>query len=328
MPPQQARGSEPEGIVRFSIITPTLNRAERLAQAIQSANHQSVAPFEHIIVDGGSTDGTHDLLASFPNLTLISGPDAGLYDAINKGIRLAQGEVIVLLNDDDLLLPNALGVARRALDNDPLADMFAGQVVVKQEGGHGPPVLIGSARLRELNPRAHAAGTNLFNARFFRRHVFDRVGTFDIRYLASADTEFLGRCFLAGVTVASVEEPVYQYTVHSGAITFHGEPLAEPLIAERIEIARDHLSAPIDRAAHSYWRRWLWWWTFYRAIRWGSLGRWAAFGRLVKEEPTGVADFVVQCGWHLTTRAERRGRPVRHDSDGQLASEDRPIANE
>lgn len=293
--------------MRFSIITPTFNRVGRLARAIQSVIDQSFPAFEHIVVDGGSTDGTGELLATFPHLTVISEPDEGLYDAINKGIRAADGDVIVILNDDDVLLPVALEVAHQALQKDRSADTFAGQVMVAQDHDDRP-VRIGSARLLRMNPRAQVAGTNLFNGRFFRRRIFERVGLFDSRYRASADTEFLGRCFLAGVTVTYVEQPVYQYTIHPDALTFHGGALEEEFIVERMDIAEDHLSMARDDTARRYWRRWMWWWTFYRAVRWGSRRTWTDFGRLVKAEPAGVPDFLLQCAWHALTRSERRGR--------------------
>lgn len=296
--------------VTFSVITPTLDRAEQLAQAIASVNDQSVAPLEHIIVDGGSTDGTHQVLAGFPHLKVISEPDQGLYDAINKGIRIAQGDVLVFLNDDDILLPDALEAALNAFAASPWADTFAGRVVVGPEDPTLAPVVIGSPRLQRMNPRAHTSGTNLFNARFFRRDVFDRVGLFDSRYVASADTEFLGRCFLANVSVVPVASPVYRYVVHAGALTFHGNRLSEELIRERIEIAKDRVDSTDSIRTTRYWRRWLWWWTFYRALRWGSASRWTEFGQLVREDPLGSFDFIAQCFWHAATRRERHGRSI------------------
>jgi len=66
---------------------------------------QHYGPFEHIVMDGGSTDGTLELLASYPHLRVVSRPDQGLYDALNKGIALARGEIIAQLNTDDMFEP-------------------------------------------------------------------------------------------------------------------------------------------------------------------------------------------------------------------------------
>ncbi len=83
-----------------------------IGQAVGSVIKQNYFPVEHIIVDGGSTDGTLDLLAQFPHLKVVSGPDNGMYDALNKGLKLAHGEIIGFLNTDDLYAPGALEAGR------------------------------------------------------------------------------------------------------------------------------------------------------------------------------------------------------------------------
>ena len=93
--------------MRISIVTPTLNRAHFLAQAIDSVLAQNDSDVEHIVVDGISTDGTVELLARYPHLRVIREPDTGLYDALNKGLRAATGDMIGWLNSDDLFAPDA-----------------------------------------------------------------------------------------------------------------------------------------------------------------------------------------------------------------------------
>ena len=88
--------------MRLSIITPTLNRAHFLEEAIESVRAQDFPDCEHLIVDGGSTDGTLEMLARHPHLRVVSEPDRGLYDALNKGLRLGSGEIVGLLNSDDI----------------------------------------------------------------------------------------------------------------------------------------------------------------------------------------------------------------------------------
>ena len=95
--------------MRISVITVYFNAAATLTDAVQSVLSQvpSIeAPFdlEYIVVDGGSTDGTLDILAPFRDriATLISEPDRGLYDAMNKGIHAATGDVVAILNADDV----------------------------------------------------------------------------------------------------------------------------------------------------------------------------------------------------------------------------------
>ena len=84
----------------FSIITPCLNARSFIAEAIESVLAQQIPDVEHIIMDGGSTDGTLEILKKYPHLVVVSGPDHGMYDAINQGIGISNGEWIGLLNAD------------------------------------------------------------------------------------------------------------------------------------------------------------------------------------------------------------------------------------
>jgi FkbM family methyltransferase len=93
--------------MRISVITPSLNSAGTLQQAIESVLVQDYADIEHIIVDGGSTDGTFDLLRRYDHLKWISEPDRGQVDAMRKGFALSSGDVIGNLNADDYYLPGA-----------------------------------------------------------------------------------------------------------------------------------------------------------------------------------------------------------------------------
>ena len=99
--------------MRISVITVCFNAAATLSDAVQSVftqvpSHDAPFDLEYIVVDGGSTDGTLDVLAPFRDriATLISEPDRGLYDAMNKGIRAATGDVVAILNADDVYASN------------------------------------------------------------------------------------------------------------------------------------------------------------------------------------------------------------------------------
>lgn len=93
--------------MKISIITATYNSAQTLQDTINSVRRQSFTDYEHIIIDGGSTDGTLEIIKANASrygkgqLKWISEPDAGIYDAMNKGIAMATGDVIGLLNSDD-----------------------------------------------------------------------------------------------------------------------------------------------------------------------------------------------------------------------------------
>src|SRR5688500_2854733 len=85
-----------------SIVTPCLNAAATIEHTLESVRAQDHGHVEHIVVDGGSTDGTLDLLQRAPGIRFISEPDRGLSDAVNKGVAMATGDVVGWLNADDV----------------------------------------------------------------------------------------------------------------------------------------------------------------------------------------------------------------------------------
>lgn len=91
-------------IPKISIVTPSYNSAKYIEDCIQSVLNQNYPNFEHIVIDGGSTDGTVDILKKYPHLKWISEPDEGQSDALNKGFRMATGDVVGWLNADDYYL--------------------------------------------------------------------------------------------------------------------------------------------------------------------------------------------------------------------------------
>ena len=111
----------------ISVVTPCLNSEDFIAESIESVLRQKHTAVEHIVVDGGSTDGTLDILAGHPHLRVVSEPDSGLYDAINKGFSLATGEVIAPPNADDVFLPDILSDVAARFSRDSALDMITGR---------------------------------------------------------------------------------------------------------------------------------------------------------------------------------------------------------
>jgi glycosyltransferase involved in cell wall biosynthesis len=101
---------------RISIVTPSFNQARYIGATIESVMAQDYPNLEHTVIDGGSSDDTLEILARYPHLTVVSEPDRGHADAINKGFRLATGEIRGFLNSDDTLLPGALVRVAREID--------------------------------------------------------------------------------------------------------------------------------------------------------------------------------------------------------------------
>jgi len=173
-----------------SIVTPTLQRAGFLEGTLRSVAAQTHPDVEHIVVDGGSTDGTLELLRRFEaerGVRWVSEPDEGMYDAIDKGLRMASGDIVAYLNSDDRFFPWTVERAVEAFERHPDADVVFGDVIrVDEIRGVTVPVFVPPYD----GPLMAAYGTLSQPAVFMRRRVLEGLGGFDrtLRYVA--DLEF------------------------------------------------------------------------------------------------------------------------------------------
>ncbi len=108
--------TEPTDAPYFSIVTPSYNYGRYIRDCIESVLAQEGVSYEHLVQDGGSTDDTLSILAEYPHLSVVSEPDSGMSEAINKGFRRARGKWVMWLNTDDVLLPGALKSVRDFLE--------------------------------------------------------------------------------------------------------------------------------------------------------------------------------------------------------------------
>jgi glycosyltransferase involved in cell wall biosynthesis len=123
-----------------SIVTPVLNGARFLPETLASVRGQDYARLEHVVVDGGSTDGTLDLLRAAPGVVWVSGPDRGMYDAVGRGFALAHGEILAYQNADDrYVVPGAVSAAVRLLREHPEVDVVYGDFRYIDESGRPLP---------------------------------------------------------------------------------------------------------------------------------------------------------------------------------------------
>lgn len=172
-----------------SIITVVYNGAKHLEQTITSVLNQSYKNIEYIVIDGGSTDSTVDIIKQYENKIDFwqSERDNGIYFAMNKGISLAKGELIGILNADDYYLPNTI---EKTIEADKLnhADIYYGDMRYISESGE----LLSAAKphiskMNEMPAIFHPTC-------FVRRSVYEKAGMFDTRYKISSDYDFLLRC--------------------------------------------------------------------------------------------------------------------------------------
>jgi glycosyltransferase involved in cell wall biosynthesis len=203
-----------------SVVTPVLNRAEAMAACLASVTRQTYRPIEHIVVDGGSTDGTLELISQYrPSHAFrwISEPDSGMYDALNKGMSLAQGDVLAYLNSDDRYLPWSVEVAVRALQ--PEIDLIYGDLGVISAQANGTP---GSFYLQfypNFNLRHYTfVGSIGQPTVFWRRSLTQKIGLFDIRYRLIGDCEYWLRAALVGATLRHIPEVMAVQFEHQGTL--------------------------------------------------------------------------------------------------------------
>lgn len=176
-----------------SIVTPTLNQAKFIERTIQSVKAQTYPNLEHIVVDGGSSDGTLEILRRHEgsyDLRWLSEPDRGMYDAINKGMSLASGEIRAYLNSDDLYFPWTVSTVVDHFTRHPDSFVVFGDVInvdelTKREHFRLVPVP-DLVRLQELWPLPQPSV-------FWRQSAQLAVGDFDASLKLVGDWEFFVR---------------------------------------------------------------------------------------------------------------------------------------
>jgi glycosyltransferase involved in cell wall biosynthesis len=213
---------------KLTIVTPSFNQAAFLERTLRSVLDQGYENLEYIVVDGGSTDGSAEILERYADRLAwwVSEPDAGQTDAINKGLRRATGDVIAYINSDDHYLPGAFEAAVGALER---SDALW---------------VVGSARFVDANDRpSHVWEPHLPRrgrhwwlldpwgvpqaATFWRRESFDRYGHFreDMHYVF--DTEFGLRLAIAGHLPAIVDRELAVRVEHAEAKSWDTRPFVE-----------------------------------------------------------------------------------------------------
>jgi len=240
---------------KISIITPCLNRAQFIREAIQSVMDQNYPNVEHIIIDAVSTDGTLEILKEYSHLRVISEPDKGMYDAINKGIRMAQGEIIGLLNTDDLYTPGCFNIVAEAFEKTPDVQAVVGGTATFEDR-NGIRVFVrhvAAIPSDELWYRL-IQGPPVTNAWFFRRSIFNQVGYFDTRFRYAADRYFLIKIALdGGVRPLPVSRELYYYRQHGDSVTISSLDSRVPQRGRlRIEVLWEDITALEEFLDHSF----------------------------------------------------------------------------
>lgn len=225
---------------RISIITPSFNQARYIEQTIHSVLNQDYPNLEYIIIDGGSTDGTVDVVRKYESVLSywISEPDRGQAHAINKGLERVTGDIIAYLNSDDLYLPGALHRVAGEYRARPDADLFYGRCRLID----GDNVILGQ---RTGSISTYEEILDLWDVWwqernfvqpevFWTKRIMDRAGPFREDLFYVMDYDYWARIFRAGGKPSFIDAELACFRRHSAQKSTQPELTA----AELIEVAR------------------------------------------------------------------------------------------
>ncbi len=175
--------------MKISVITVVLNNVNTIEQTIKSVLSQKCKELEYIIIDGDSIDGSKEIIENYANefpkiIKFISEKDNGIYDAMNKGIKMCTGDVIGIINSDDYFEPNALEYIENYYENHSLEKLY---------------VLYGYTRFLQDDKELFVVFKNINNIEnemvchpscFVDKCIYDEFGLFDLKYKAAADYDY------------------------------------------------------------------------------------------------------------------------------------------
>lgn len=197
----------------MSVVTPSLNQQRFIEETIRSVREQDYPAVEHIVVDGGSTDGTGEVLRRYPHLRWISEPDRGQADAVNKGFRMAGGDILAWLNADDVYLPGAVSAAVAELAGTGCGLVYGGWRQIDEDGSFLrdiPPEPFDYRELLEVRNMIAQPAT------FFTREAFEAVGGLDPDYHYAMDYD-LWLKIAARFEVRTVPQVLAAFRRHAGS---------------------------------------------------------------------------------------------------------------
>ncbi|MEM9923907.1 MAG: glycosyltransferase family 2 protein [Cyanobacteria bacterium P01_D01_bin.50] len=196
---------------KISIITPSFNSEKTIEKTILSViNQQRIYPLQYIVVDGGSTDKTCEIIEKYADKIdiFISEADSGAYDAMNKGIKSATGDIIGIINSDDWYLENAIKIVEQEFDKYPDIDILYSPIKNYYQGEYVATFIPGD--LNKLPIRF----TLNHPSCFIKKSAYIAVDLYDLQYKIAADYDMILRLFVHGFKFHSIETPLAAYSLN------------------------------------------------------------------------------------------------------------------
>jgi glycosyltransferase involved in cell wall biosynthesis len=262
-------------VTELSVLTPVFNGRRFIGECIENVLSQKVLGIEHIILDAASTDGTAEIARTYarghPHLRVVSEPDRGQSDALNKGIEMARGAVLGILNVDDYYEAGVLSEVLQKFRTLPQPSILVGQCNVWDTDNRldfvaSPNSMSHSALLRDPNPSNFPINPSAY---FYHRSLHGQVGGYDVEEDLGMDLDFLLRAF-AVASIHYVPKVYGNFRLCRGTKTF--EAMSQGITPVRVQaILRKHRrSLPLRIRAR---------------LRWGALAE--ALRRSLRKERPG-----------------------------------------
>jgi len=204
----------------ISIITPAYNSGKFLEENILSVKNQSYPFIEHIVIDGGSTDNSSEILKKYEktyNLKWISEKDNGCADAMDKGFKRATGDIYCWLDADDTYLPGTIEKVMNIFQKNPDIDVVFGNCLISDSKGK----IIDYRKYTDFDPKALVYTGATFGSQitFWRKDLHNKIGGLDTKYLRASDCDFFIKMSLSGAKFFHLNKFLSVYRRHPGQLT-------------------------------------------------------------------------------------------------------------
>ncbi len=207
--------------MKISLITVCYNSAKTIEDTLRSVQSQTYQNLEYIIIDGGSTDDTNKIVSKYKDSVSvhISEPDEGLYDAMNKGIEVATGDIVGILNSDDVFFDSfVIEKIASEFEINKVDAIFSDLIYVK-ENDLGKPTRLYSSKV--FSKRMIKFGIMLPHPTFYvRKECYEKLGLYRTDYRVAADFELLARFIAQGITMHRI--PFISVKMREGGVSSSG----------------------------------------------------------------------------------------------------------
>jgi glycosyltransferase involved in cell wall biosynthesis len=224
--PSTPAGRATPSAASFGIVTPTLNAERYLEETLRSVWSQAsdLVRIDHVVVDGGSTDRTVEIARRYPSRVVVSTDDRGMYDAVNRGLSMVEGDVVGYINADDEIAPGALAVVGRAFREHPEAQwLFGTREFIDADGRAFAWMKPVRFTLREYAGLGWSCVPQ--ETVWMRRSFLDRLGPFDVTFRNTGDYDLYARARRAAEPLI-LPQVLGRFRLHGEQLSFKPEVMA------------------------------------------------------------------------------------------------------